>query len=88
MEIMENKKRIYNISNNIKDIYTNFFNNKTTRKASYQAFKTAHYEKVYDLINNSNCENPEKAFRTMNKLLGMKEMFELIKEQKELAEKI
>jgi len=84
---MDNQRRIYKLAHNIKDIYTNFFTNKNTRKDSYQAFKTVHYENVYDLISPSNCETPEKAFRTMNRLLGMKEMFFVIQEQKELAQK-
>jgi hypothetical protein len=68
----------------IADIIRNFFKGNQNRATqSYTAFKSLHYRRIYDQINPNNCSTPEKAFATMNKLLGEKSLFEQLEYQYE-----
>ncbi len=45
-------------------------------------------EEIYDDINYNNIETPLKAYQTLSIMLGRKRQFEIIKEQKELADRL
>jgi hypothetical protein len=69
-----------------KDIITNFFTLSSTRITSYQAFRAISIAYMLEQVNLNNCETPEKTFATLNKMLGMKEMFDLLELQARMVE--
>lgn len=62
---------------------SNLYNN-----SGYDEYKALLIEEIYDDINYINLETPLKAYQTLSIMLGRKRQFEIIKEQKELADRL
>lgn len=56
--------------------------------SGYSEYKALLIEEIYDDINYTNLETPLKAYQTLSIMLGRKRQFEIIKEQKELADRL
>lgn len=56
--------------------------------SGYNEYKALLIEEIYDDINYNNLETPLKAYQTLSIMLGRKRQFEIIKEQKELADRL
>lgn len=56
--------------------------------SGYNEYKALLIEEIYDDINYNNIETPLKAYQTLSIMLGRKRQFEIIKEQKELADRL
>lgn len=56
--------------------------------SGYNEYKALLIEEIYDDINYNNIETPLKAYQTLSIMLGRKKQFEIIKEQKELADRL